>query len=797
MKLKLASYNCNGIGNANKRRQIFQYVKLKKIDICILQESHSTKNMEKIWKSEWGGKILFSHGVSNSRGVCILFKPGLTFKTHDIKRDNDGRLLCIDLEIGDARFTLAGLYAPADKDEPNFFTDCFKIIEQFDNNSKIIAGDFNLVMDLDMDKKGGLPRTHFKSRDILKLYMEESDILDIWREQHPDEKKYTWHRTKPPVFCRLDMIFVSFDMLGFVENSDILPSFKSDHSMVSLTVDLHKEDRGRGFWKLNTTHLSNQDYVNLINDCIAESEIKYSHENPALKLELIKWEVMNCSRKHAKIKAKSKKDILENLQKRLTSLEKNRDQNIQFYNNEELQENIHTVKREIENIVDEKTKSSIFRSKIKWYKEGEKSSKYFLNLEKSNYNKKVMKSTLLADGTRTKDPKKILKEQKKFYSRLYTADENVEFDVEVKNLPKLTAKEKNDLDKDITIDDLAFALRNCKNNKTPGCDGIPVEFYKVFWNRIKHILYDALMYAYNENILHISARRGVICLIPKKHKDLEYIKNWRPLTLLNTDYKILSKVLAIRLKLCLDKLVNKDQTGFMKNRFIGENIRKILDVIDFTEMENIPAILISIDFEKCFDRIEWSAVYKTMELFNFGEKYIKWVKLLYNDCLSCTTNNGHSSEWFNPSRGLRQGCPMSPYLYLLCGEIFANLVRNSNKIKGIPLCDSEIRISQYADDTNLFSMFDKSSLDGIIEIFDIIEKNMGLKVNYNKTNIYRIGSIRNSLAKLYTQRNFRWESAPINVLGVDISHHDDVVVKQNYDQVLNNIKEVLSLWQKY
>ena len=289
--------------------------------------------MEKIWKSEWGGKIVFSHGLSNSRGVCILFRPEFSFKIHDIKRDNEGRLLCIDLEVDDTRFTLAGLYAPADKDEPEFFKECFKTIEQFDNNSKIIAGDFNLVMDLDMDKKGGLPRTHFKSRDTLNLYLEEAEMLDIWRQQHPDDKKYTWHRTKPPVFCRLDMIFISFDMVGFVENSDILPSFKSDHSMVSLIIDLHKEDRGRGFWKLNTTHLSDQDYVNLINNCIEESEIKYSQENPALKLELIKWEVMNCSRKHAKNKAKNKRDILNNLQNRLTNLENDIHQSSQSQKN--------------------------------------------------------------------------------------------------------------------------------------------------------------------------------------------------------------------------------------------------------------------------------------------------------------------------------------------------------------------------------------------------------------------------------------------------------------------------------
>ncbi len=120
-----------------------------------------------------------------------------------------------DLEIDYVRFTLLGLYAPADKDEPEFFKECIQMIEQFDNNSKIIAGDFNLVMDLEQDKKGGIPRTHFKSREILKIYMEEADILDIWREQHPDEKKFTWHRNKPPVFCRLDMILTSFDLVGY------------------------------------------------------------------------------------------------------------------------------------------------------------------------------------------------------------------------------------------------------------------------------------------------------------------------------------------------------------------------------------------------------------------------------------------------------------------------------------------------------------------------------------------------------------------------------------------------------
>ena len=124
-----------------------------------------------------------------------------------------------------------------------------------------------------------------------------------------------------------------------------------------------------------------------------------------------------------------------------------------------------------------------------------------------------------------------------------------------------------------------------------------------------------MMYNLERGKLHISARRGIITLIPKKDRDPNYIKNWRPLTMLNVDYKIVAKAIAQRLKAHLHKVIHPDQTGFLQGRFIGENIRKILDLIEYTENENIPALLISVDFEKCFDRIEWQAVKGALNFF--------------------------------------------------------------------------------------------------------------------------------------------------------------------------------------
>ncbi len=305
-KFRILTFNCNGIRDDSKRRQVFNYLRSKGADLILLQESHSTANVEKIWENEWGGKVFFSNGTSNSTGVCILIKKNLDYKVHGVKRDQNGRILCLDIELDDCRFSLCNLYAP-NHDKPEFFEECATLIDEFENVSKIIAGDFNLVFDISMDKKGGAPVTHFNSRDTLKAYMESNDMVDIWRLQHPDTRLYTWKRVKPAVFCRLDMILITEDLTGDIEKTNISPGFRSDHSMVIMDYNSTTQPRGRGFWKLNTSLLSDKEYVNLVNECIDEAKLKYDHENPAIKWEMIKIEIIGTSIKFSRNRAKSKK----------------------------------------------------------------------------------------------------------------------------------------------------------------------------------------------------------------------------------------------------------------------------------------------------------------------------------------------------------------------------------------------------------------------------------------------------------------------------------------------------------
>ena len=205
--------------------------------------------------------------------------------------------------------------------------------------------------------------------------------------------------------------------------------------------------------------------------------------------------------------------------------------------------------------------------------------------------------------------------------------------------------------------------------KTPGSDGLPADFYKVLWNDIADYFLKSINYAYQTGQMSITQRRGIVKLIPKKDAEPYLIKNWRPMSLLNCDYKTAATAIANRLKQVLPKLIDSDQTGFLKGRSIAENIRLIDGIIKYTAEKSIPGLLLFLDFEKAFDTVEWPFLQNTFRHYNFGPEAINWIKLFYHNIESCILNNGWSSNFFKLERGVRQGCPLSPYLYFMCRSV--------------------------------------------------------------------------------------------------------------------------------
>ena len=219
---------------------------------------------------------------------------------------------------------------------------------------------------------------------------------------------------------------------------------------------------------------------------------------------------------------------------------------------------------------------------------------------------------------------------------------------------------------------------------------------------------ESLNEALQKKELSITQKQGIITLIPKNNKPRELIQNWRPITLLNVDYKLLSGVFANRIKKVLPKLIGNDQKGFIKDRYIGENIRTVFDGVKYIKDKKMTGMLLLIDFEKAFDSLEWDYLKLILTAHNFGPEFISGFSTLYANSNSCVINNGFFTNFFDISRSCRQGDPLSPYLFILAVELLAGAIRNSHSIHGLRLSQTEIRISMYADDTYYFWMVPKT-----------------------------------------------------------------------------------------
>ena len=405
-----------------------------------------------------------------------------------------------------------------------------------------------------------------------------------------------------------------------------------------------------------------------------------------------------------------------------------------------------------------------------------------------------MTSLIKENGEIVCDTKQILNEQFCFYQKLYSSDPQVSFDYTNKTNVMLSDEVSETLEGKFLMEELQMAVKGMKRNRSPGCDGLPIELYICFWPRLKTILLNAFNEAYEEGELHQSALRRIITLIPKKGKDPRFVKNMSPITLLNTDYKLVEKILANQLKPALTLLIDEDQKGFMAPRNIACNIRRVLDLIDYTEENDIPGVVISMDFQKCFDRIEVSALLNSMSYFRIGTSFQRWTKIIYTKPVATVLNNSYFSPYFKVSHSVKQGGPCSAYFFLLIVEVLAIELRQNSRIQGLRFGKIQRILGQFADNMDLYLWGQEATINEALQTITHFEKRSGFKVSYEKTTLYRIGSLHKTKAELYTKRKIKNEDFSINILGVEVCHNQQDICQLNYHQMFDKIHGILKLW---
>ena len=444
------------------------------------------------------------------------------------------------------------------------------------------------------------------------------------------------------------------------------------------------------------------------------------------------------------------------------------------------------------------------RARVQWRVDGEKPSKYFCNLEKFNALQKYIPRLKIKNEngkeSTINEQKKIDLELYKFYQNLYRSQEaNVKILTIEKFLgtensahPKLSENQALTLEGTLTLQEATNYMKKCRSDASPGSSGFTGAFYKLFWRNLKTFIVNSLNFAYESGNLSISQKLGIIILLPKPDKDKLLLSNWRPISLLNHIYKILSGALAERIKPVLPHIIHNDQKGFVSGRYIGECVRNTYDIIEYAKAKNKAGLLLLIDFEKAFDSISHSFVIKALKFFGFGYSFIKWINVTLNDLSSCINHCGNITDRFKVGRSCRQGDPLSPYLFIICVEILALKIRKDEKVRGFKLGNYEKKMDFYADDLTAFLDGSEKSLEGMVLILDEFKLLSGLKINLSKCKAVWIGRNRFFNLKLCQELGLIWSST-FRLLGIDFDS-DLASMDTNFRTKIDEIKKLYNSW---
>ena len=402
----------------------------------------------------WENSMSFAHGISNSRGALIAFREGLNYNVISSHLNDNGRYVILKVEIQKSPIILINYYAPDEEGQQvQILTEISDILEKMEleeDTQLIWGGDFNSFFNCKLDADGGNPKLKIQSITKLVSMMSENDLCDIFRVRNPEMKRYTWRRKTPFKQHRLDYFLISDQLQDQIDQADTIPSIQSDNSTLELKVcGTKRSSKGPSYWKLNNSLLQDKVFTELLKTEIPkffqESE---ELKNPMMRWEYLKYKVREFSKQYLVDKAKEQKAKRNKLELRVKVL-------ISSNAEETVIQEYYDCKHQLEKIYNYITQGIILRSKVDWYEHGEKSSKYFLNLEKRNKAKSHIRKILNFDSVELSEPETILSSTKSFYSTLYKkriikTETDCSNYLKTLNLPRLTDYECRLCERELT-----------------------------------------------------------------------------------------------------------------------------------------------------------------------------------------------------------------------------------------------------------------------------------------------------------------------------------------------------------
>jgi len=793
-QLTISSTNVKGLLNPKKIVDIRNFC--SQDDIILLQETHGDKSH--YFKKTFKRQGQFSFYKSNARGSGLLYKDKVKGITK--YKDSFGRLSGALIDTGKTKIGIISAYMPnvtqSQTDQENYMkclTSLEAMIMEVQDKSKylIIGGDFNVVFNPHEDSITGKAKSYPLILEQIDELMERFDLVDAFRAIHPDEKAFTYSpvgNNPRQIYNRLDYFLISRDLTQYITKIEHKDNWVSDHKTVRMQLSFSTiKEKFRNLWRHNDELLNNDEYVENMKEMISLAADNSKGMNAKSRWDYIQYKLRQYSRNAASIIQKDQNREKQNTIKQLE--EANKD----VVGNADL---IQELNYKMTSIIRKENEKISRQARAKFMEENEKMTSYFFRQIKQNSHQSNIIELEKNDNILNTD--EVNKEIWEFYSSLYQKEDLSELTIDwlgiIDDMPKVPENRLKNLRKEILKGEIKFTLKKkLHKGKSPGNTGLTVKFFTFFWSELEEFYHAALKQSLQEGQLSVSQRQSVVRLIQKKGKCPRNISNWRPISLMNVDIKILTKIIANRIEKALPEMLDQSQLAYVKGKNINEGIRTIDYTIDFCERTKSKGALVAIDFRKAFDSVSHEYLLNLMAKIGFPEAILHVIKTLYNGAESAVMNNGLTTKYFPLGKGCRQGDALSPYLFIIAIDPLIRMIKGEKGIQGIKTPAGNLKITAYADDITIFAQ-DERDIIKVLRIITNFGNFSGLKLNEDKTEILKVGGLKDTQFK--DERLKKLTVSTIKITGVHFgnSANSELAERLNFDPIVANIKRKLNEW---
>ena len=720
-EFSLVSLNVGRMKEYRKRDDTFRYLRSLKAQIICIQEHNCPEEEQSNWEKEWGGKIYWS-----AHNATLLSK---NLSTYNVQTAARGQILQTDITIGNTQLTITNIYGPSYTTEKRLFYRDFPDLQA--QPFHVVVGDLNIFPDGMLDHT---PPSRSSPQLWNMLTASLPGLIDLVRHFSPD-KRITTHTQKVAdnlIQTRIDHILASSQAVQTACKPVIQHAPYSDHKSLTVHFQLQKNTRSKGMWKLNNALLQDVAFRKIIAKVIKDTLEQERMRNPQEHWDIMKQKVKAAAQVYGKDRGAEKRKELSRLQVKLSRLLE-----LSAGQTEDLtiQNSITKTELEIKDWYDIQAEAMRVRSRAEWIEKGEKMTKFFFDKFKARESSTPL--TLLRDagGSLLEEEEHISQHVYDFYAKLYTPEATTDDqrqDFLRQQLPQLSPEVGQQLMLEIQAEELYKGLAQAPRNKAPGPDGLSYEFYSTFKDELGVLMAKVLSQALKQGAIPRSFYRSQIILLHKKGKDPADIGNWRPISLANTDSKVLSRLITKRLAPGIAGIIHTDQTGFVPGRHIAEtalNVRTILEHANRSAGDSTAALLM-LDQQKAYDRVHHGYMERCLRAFGFPEAFITATRNLYSNLSAAVSVNRKSTKTFPLLCGVRQGDPLSPFLYNITFEPF--LARLRQTLRGISIDRHVFKVGAFADDATV-AIAAPEEMPVFLQVVDQYQQASNARLSHAKT----------------------------------------------------------------